>query len=251
MRVKLHTRFVRRAAVIAAVAVLAMAFLVTPALAAPENPAGQRPAGIDVSGNGDEIVRAGGDAVVWPGQTVDSVTVFGGDAIVAGTVRHTVVAIGGDVVLRSTARVGTQMSADDATVFSIGGTTRTAPGAVVTGTTGAWEDVSSGEALVAAAVAMTGIAVAGSILVALAVGVVAIMTLLGAAALAALIWLIVWLARRDDRKRGTPAYGPTWTAYPDAVPAPTEAGTFDQSAGSTDAVQPHGAPASAAPPATA
>lgn len=226
MRISVHRLLTHRAVVAATFAAtlvfLVLAFTAPGALASPGQTAPDRPAGIDVSGNGDEIVRAGGDVVVRAGETVDSVTVFGGDAIIAGTVRRSVVAVGGDVILRGTARVGTLMKPEDATVFAIGGTTRTAPGAIVTGTTGAWEDLTGGEALVAAAVAMTGLVVAGTIVAVLVVGLLALGTLAGAALLAAFIWLIVWLVRRDGRS--TPTTDPTATMYGDGQTYAPQAG---------------------------
>ena len=225
----------------------------------PASTGSDRPTGIDVSGNGDEIVRAGGDVVVRAGETVDSVTVFGGDAVVAGTVRHSVVAVGGDVVLRSSARVGTLMKPDDATVFAIGGTTRTAPGAIVTGTTGAWEDVSGGEALVAAAVAMTGMIMVGAaIIAALAVGLLTVGTLVGVATLiAAFIWLIVWLVRRDagrpfaDTGGGYPTVADVRRRRTGGVQTQPLAGTYGQPTPETQgtaATQATNGPAFTVPP---
>ncbi|AKF08744.1 hypothetical protein DB32_005893 [Sandaracinus amylolyticus] len=50
-------------------------------------------------------VAFGGDAVVAPGEVVESVAAFGGDAIVAGRVEGDVVSFGGDVELAPTAEV--------------------------------------------------------------------------------------------------------------------------------------------------
>jgi hypothetical protein len=266
MRVSVHRLLTHRGIVVAtfaaALALFVVAFTAPGALASASTAGADRPSGIDVSGNGDEIVRAGGDVVVRPGEVVDSVTVFGGDAVIAGTVRHSVVAVGGDVVLRSTARVGTLMKPDDATVFAIGGTTRTAPGAIVTGTTGAWEDVSGGEALVAAAIAMTGMIVAGTFVAALAIGLLTVGTLVGIGALAAFIWLIVWLVRRESRPASTTyppagaAYGNGYghdaytTAAPHVQPA-AEQGSQTQETQGTAATQALNGPAFTVPPATA
>ena len=191
--------------------VLGLVVLLALLVAAPVALAADRE-GVVPYASGAEIVKVGEDIFVGPGQIVDSVTVFGGDAVIAGTVRHTVVAVGGDIALRATARVGTQMTAGDQSVLAIGGTAKTAPGAIVIGTTGAWEDVSAGEATIAAAIAFTGAVIGASFLALLAVIVLAISTIFALAALAGLVWLIVWLVRREDRRgRATPP-GPAWTA---------------------------------------
>lgn len=242
MKVSLHRLLTHRAIVVATFAttfaLFILAFTAPAVWAAPGVAGSDRPVGIDISDGGRDLVRAGGDLVVRAGETVESVTVFGGDAIVAGTVRRSVVAIGGDVVLRPSARVGTAMSPDDATVFAVGGTVRTAPGAIVTGSTGAWEDVTSGEAIVAAAVAMSGMAVAAAILVALGVGLLVAGALATAIVIAAFIWLIVWLVRRDAGSTAGPAYASTAVpayvspAVPGAQPAygtdPAAAATLPQ-----------------------
>lgn len=257
MRVSIHRLLTHRGIVVATfaatLALLVLAFTAPGALAAPGDPGADRLAGadrqtgIDVSDNDRDVVIVGGNAIVPAGQTVDSVTAFGGNAVVAGTVRHTVVAVGGDVILRATARVGTDMKPADATVFAIGGTTRTAPGAVVTGSTGAWQDVTSGEALVAAAIAMTGFAIAGAVVAALVVGLLTLGTLTGAALLAAFIWLIVWLVRRDSRPQSPTYTAPT--AYSDAQPYDAQTGEISNTA--VTQVQYPDAGASASTPATA
>lgn len=167
------------------------------------------PEGAIASAIGADIVKVGQDVYVGPDQIVNTVTVFGGDAVIAGTVRHTVVAVGGDIALRSTARVGTQMTAADQSVLAIGGTATSAPGATVIGTTGAWEDVSGGEAAIAAAIAFTGAVIGGTILALLVVIVLATSSLFGLALLAGFVWLIVWLVRRENRTGGAP--GPAMT----------------------------------------
>jgi hypothetical protein len=194
--------------------------------------------------SGAEIVKVGEDIFVGPGQIVDSVTVFGGDAVIAGTVRHTVVAVGGDIALRATARVGTQMNAADQSVLAIGGTARTAPGATVIGTTGAWEDVSAGEATIAAAIAFTGVVIGAvigaSFLALLAVIVLTISTIFALAAFAGLVWFILWLVRRENRKSSATTMTPG-AGY--GYPEPT-------AAQATQATQPYAGPAFTAPPTT-
>jgi hypothetical protein len=190
---------------------LGLVVLIALLVAAPVALAADRE-GVVAYASGAEVVKVGEDVFVGPGQIVDSVTVFGGDALIAGTVRHTVVVVGGDIALRATARVGTQMTAADQSVLAIGGTARTAPGATVIGTTGAWEDVSAGEATIAAAIAFTGAVIGVSFLALLAVIVLTISTLFSLAALAGLVWFIVWLVRRENRKVSATTPGPAWTA---------------------------------------
>lgn len=67
-------------------------------------------------------VAFGGDAVVAPGEVVESVAAFGGDAIVRGRVEGDVVAFGGDVELAPGAEVLGSVS-------SFGGEVDAAPGA--------------------------------------------------------------------------------------------------------------------------
>jgi len=199
--------------------VLGLVVLIALLVAAPVALAADRE-GVIASASGSEIVKVGEDIFVGPGQIVDSVTVFGGDAVIAGTVRHTVVAVGGDIALRATARVGTQMAAADQSVLAIGGTARTAPGATVIGTTGAWEDVSAGEATIAAAIAFTGAVIGAvigaSMLALLTIIVLTISSVFSLAALAGLVWFIVWLVRRANRQGSAATPGPAMNA-----PVPT------------------------------
>ena len=150
-----------------------------------------------VTVGGDAVVKAGGDVYVAPGQSVDSVTVFGGNADIAGTVRHTVVTIGGNATIEATARVGTEMRATDTSAVAIGGTVTSKPGAVVTGDTGSIQGVTNGEVAIAAAVAFVGVMLGMATLVLLTIGGL-VLTLAGLAGAAA---LVVWLARRDDREK--------------------------------------------------
>lgn len=173
--------------------------LVVMLIASPAALAAERD-GFIASAIGGDIVRIGQDVFVGPGQIVDTVTVFGGDAVIAGTVRRTVVVVGGDIDMRATARVGTQMTAGDQSVLAIGGTATTAPGATVTGTIGAWEDVSGGEAAIAAAIAFTGAVIGTAILAFLVVVVLTTTAVFGLAVLIGLVWLVVWLVRRENRK---------------------------------------------------
>jgi hypothetical protein len=195
----------RRRGRVTALAGLVAVALVVLAVAAPAALAGPR---AYVAGGGD-VVKAGTDVYVAPGQTVDSVTVFGGNADIAGTVRHTVVTIGGNVRIEKTAQVGTELQADDTSVVAIGGTVRTAPGAIVTGDTGAVRGVSAGQAMIAAAVAFVGVVAAGATLMLLAIAGL-ILTL---AAIAGAIALVVWLVRRDDRRKAAKAYAAYTTTY--------------------------------------
>ena len=192
-----------------------------------------------------EIVKVGEDVFVGPGQIVDSVTVFGGNAVIAGTVRHTVVAVGGDIALRATARVGTQMTAADQSVLAIGGTTRTAPGAIVIGTTGSWKNVSAGETAIAGAIAFTGafigVVIGASTLALLVLIALTISSLLGLAALAGLVWFIVWLVRRENRKSAARGAA-TGSGYGYSGPTDAQA---------TQATQPYAGQAYTVPPATA
>jgi len=141
------------------------------------------------------VVEAGTDVYIAPGQTVDSVTVFGGNAVIAGTVRHAVVAVGGDVTVRDGAHVGTQRPRRGTAVVAVGGTTTIAPGADVKGRVRTFRDVTAGEALIAGAVAVLGVGVT-----VLAVTAAAAFGLLVAAGIiAGIVALIVWLVRRERR----------------------------------------------------
>jgi len=200
-----------RAAVVAALLVL-----VVLTLAAPAALAADRSAPVSLAGETGDVVKVGTDVYLAPGQTVNSLTVFGGDAIVAGAVRHTVVAVGGNVRLRDTARVGTDMTAADTTVMAIGGRTLIAKGATVTGSTGAWEDITSGQAVIAAAIAFVGAAIIATTFVSLALFGLLLWAVFTIAVIAGIVWLIVWLVRRENRRRAAqpPAAG---TAAPAAA----------------------------------
>ncbi len=84
--------------------------------------------------SGNVIVKFGESAYVRANQRVESVVVFGGNATVAGTVTHSIIAFGGDVRVLPTAVVGSAVSPDDATIVSLGGSITVDPGAQVTGT---------------------------------------------------------------------------------------------------------------------
>lgn len=100
---------------------------VTPAPASSPRAAATAPPG--------PLVRAGDDAVLRHGETVEAIFVFGGDADVAGTVRTSVVVIGGDAIIRGTAVIGSTLTERDAAIVVVGGEVRETPGAQVTGTT--------------------------------------------------------------------------------------------------------------------
>lgn len=175
----------------------------------------------------NDIVKVGSDVRIAAGETVDSVTVFGGDAVIAGTVRRSVVAVGGDIRLRDGAQVGTEMAAGDTTVLAIGGKTTVAPGATVTGTTGAWEDISSGEAVIAASIALVGVVIAGVAFAALVLLVLAA----GVVFVAAFATLIVWLIYRERRKDAAAA---TWmTGGTNDIPVPVQPPSFTAGAAPT------------------
>ena len=96
-------------------------------------------AGAATAGGGQtsvgNIVEFNQDVTVPAGTTADSVTVFGGSATIAGTVRNTVAGIGADVTLQPSARVGTAGGAGDTSVVVVGGTLTSAPGATIVGDT--------------------------------------------------------------------------------------------------------------------
>jgi len=117
-----------------------------PAAAAGESPTPAASAAVDLRTR-DTVVKAGEDVTIVAGESVATAVAFGGDVIVHGTVRNTVVAFGGDIRLGSTARVGTDMSAEDATVVAIGGTVTRASGAEVTGQTQTFDSAGWGDAL--------------------------------------------------------------------------------------------------------
>jgi len=75
------------------------------------------------------------DRTIAPGETYQNVVIVGGDVRVEGTVTHGIVAVGGSVTLAPTARVGTHVTAGDATVVCIFGEVITETGALVIGET--------------------------------------------------------------------------------------------------------------------
>lgn len=84
---------------------------------------------------GDTRIRFGQDAHVGPDESLESVVVFGGDAVIEGTVGKSVVTIGGDVLLHPGALVGGGAARADATVVTIAGDILGARGAEVVGRT--------------------------------------------------------------------------------------------------------------------
>jgi len=84
---------------------------------------------------GDTRIRFGQDAHVGPDEYLESVVVLGGDAVIEGTVRRSVVVIGGDVRLQPGALVGIGADRADATVVTIAGDILGARGAEVAGRT--------------------------------------------------------------------------------------------------------------------
>ena len=72
---------------------------------------------------------------VGPDESLESVVVFGGDAVIEGTVRTSVVVIGGDVRLHPGALVGSGADRADAAVVTIAGDILGARGAEVAGKT--------------------------------------------------------------------------------------------------------------------
>jgi hypothetical protein len=79
------------------------------------------------------IVEFGDPVVVRHGERVETVVSIGGDVTIAGTVDKTVVTVGGDVTLLSTANVGRQASAQEASIVLINGDLTRQNGAQVTG----------------------------------------------------------------------------------------------------------------------
>jgi hypothetical protein len=69
------------------------------------------------------------------GQTVQSVVVIRGNAVIGGTVARSVVVIGGNATIKSTAVVGADQSAGASSVVVIGGHLTTEPGAAIRGKT--------------------------------------------------------------------------------------------------------------------
>ena len=184
----------RTVALAAAVAVLALAAVPGAARAAgagPASPAASAAPAVDRHA----IVEAGSDVYLAPGQTADTIVVFDGDAVVAGTVRHSVVVFGGDVTVRDGARVGTQLGPDDGSIVVVGGTSSVAPGAQVGGEVHTLRHVSAGDAVVLGGLA--GIGLGAVALGAVVIGLVALFAV--PALIAAIVALIVWLARRESR----------------------------------------------------
>ena len=80
----------------------------------------------------DAVVAFGGDITV-NGRVGQSVVAFGGDVTIDGFVGAATVAFGGDVKLGSTADVGSDLGARDASIVLLGGDLTRAPGAHVHG----------------------------------------------------------------------------------------------------------------------
>ncbi len=105
--------------------------------------------------------------------------------------------------------MGTWARTGETSVVAVGGTTTVAPGAAVSGRIRTLHDLSAGEALIAGAVALVVIAV--GVLAVTAAAALGLAIVLGP--IAAIIALIVWLARREGRKHElppaeTPSQGP-------------------------------------------
>ncbi len=75
------------------------------------------------------------DATVGVDEAWDNVIVVGGDLLVEGTVKNTVVVVGGDVTLAPTAQVGTRGGSQDAVLVSVFGDVTVENGAKVLGRT--------------------------------------------------------------------------------------------------------------------
>lgn len=84
---------------------------------------------------GDTRIRFGEDVYVGAEETLESVVVFGGDAVVEGTVEHSVVTFAGDVRLEPGALVGYGAAPADATIVTVAGDILGSRGAKVAGKT--------------------------------------------------------------------------------------------------------------------
>lgn len=104
---------------VAVSAATALAAAAVPAAAA-------QPSSGSAAPNGRTIFEVGNDAVVRPGEVVDSAIAVGGDVVVAGVVRNNAIAVGGDVVLLPTAIVQND-------VVAVGGRIDRRPGAATLG----------------------------------------------------------------------------------------------------------------------
>jgi hypothetical protein len=82
-----------------------------------------------------DIVEFGHDVTIAAGETAKSVTVFGADVTVAGTVLRNLTVIGGDATLAPTAVVGNDIKHGDVSLAVVGGHLNREAGAAVTGRT--------------------------------------------------------------------------------------------------------------------
>ena len=115
-----------RTIALAASAVFAVLLLtlIAPALAAASSTAT----------NGNAVVRFQ-DYTLPQGQTVNSVVVIRGNAVIGGTVTRSVVVVGGNATIESTAVVGADQSSQSSSVVVVGGHLTTEPGATIHGKT--------------------------------------------------------------------------------------------------------------------
>ena len=96
--------------------------------------AGARRRVVDHDRNGDAVVRFQ-DYTLAQGQTVNSVVVIRGNAVIGGTVTRSVVVVGGDATIESTAVVGADQTRADSSVVVVGGHLTAEPGATIHGKT--------------------------------------------------------------------------------------------------------------------
>ncbi len=115
----------RTIAAASAVVVLFVLALAAPALAA---------ASSTTTVNGHAVVRFQ-DYTLAQGQTVNSVVVIRGNAVIGGTVTRTVVVIAGDATIESTAVVGAGLTGQASSVVVVGGHLTVEPGATIHGKT--------------------------------------------------------------------------------------------------------------------
>ena len=115
----------RTIAAASAVVVLFVLALAVPALAA---------ASSATTVNGHAVVRFQ-DYTLAQGQTVNSVVVIRGNAVIGGTVTRTVVVVAGDATIESTAVVGAGLTGQASSVVVVGGHLTVEPGATIHGKT--------------------------------------------------------------------------------------------------------------------
>ncbi len=101
--------------------------------AARETASAGRPA--TVAADGNAVVRFRQDYTLPEGQTVSSVVVIGGNAVIAGTVLRTVVVVGGNATIVSSAVVGASVDQQTSSVVVVDGHLTTVPGATIHGKT--------------------------------------------------------------------------------------------------------------------